>query len=630
LLMTSLSAVPLMTPTPRSDPNENQIKSEPETKSEPLEIDFSPRAMASIEVEITQPSTASVASQTVPDNSIASNTSEKSGALKGTETIAVETYSDDRPRVAGLEDNREIARLQSISNVAENTLVITSQTPAEADENLIAASSTTVAKKSAPAALSGMAIDSAVLPIEELATTAERTAVMALATSAAASVRLGKLHTPNSSNLKADKAETLLTSEITPRTNALTKTNKPIASELDRATNLEELEITASTKAPPATDAVSAVTVGIQRAPSSAPTPPTTVPDVVTLAKISNTIAKETAEVRSETPVIYAQEPEPIELVIGNNIAITGDVDSAADLADLQITTSIIAPPETDAVSAVAIETQRALSSALTLSVAEPSISDEATVNSAPAEILKSDIEKSTQTETALATTDSAGQASSINGVESEVVLESAETYPAGTTLAEIYTAQVKASNDLPLTYETLLPDAAIVRAAPELTDPSSADTFYTPSEVQQSQRIASESILEKPVADVSKLTGSSVDLDAVGFENLSSPSSSGDAGYDYFMDLPANDFAIQLKADKTLSGIRAFATEIKLTDPLVLKTQPLRRPLYILILDTFNDIQVASDAKRTWMAEYDNGIEPWIRTVGSIQKTLQPLGPMD
>ncbi|MFZ8974679.1 MAG: hypothetical protein ACO2ZD_11345, partial [Pseudomonadales bacterium] len=157
-----------------------------------------------------------------------------------------------------------------------------------------------------------------------------------------------------------------------------------------------------------------------------------------------------------------------------------------------------------------------------------------------------------------------------------------------------------------------------------------SADTFYTPSEVQQSQRIASESILEKPVADVSKLTGSSVDLDAVGFENLSSPSSSGDAGYDYFMDLPANDFAIQLKADKTLSGIRAFATEIKLTDPLVLKTQPLRRPLYILILDTFNDIQVASDAKRTWMAEYDNGIEPWIRTVGSIQKTLQPLGPMD
>ena len=724
LLMTSLSAVPPMTPTPRSDPNENQITSEPETKSEPLEIDFSPRAMASIEVEITQPSTASVASQTVPDNPIASNTSEKSGALKGTETIAVETYSDDRPRVAGLEDNREIARLQSISNVAENTLVITSQAPAEADENLIAASSTTVAKKSTPAARSGMAIDSAVLPIEALATTAESTAAMALATSAAASVRLGKLNTPNNSDLKADKAETLLNSEITPPTIALTESNRPVASESDRATDLEELQITASTIAPPATDAVSAVAIETQRAPSSAPTLSIAEPDVVTLAKINNTIAKETAEVRSETPVIYAQEPEPIELVIGNNIAITGDVDSAADLAEPEITASATAPlatdavsavavdkqrvpsplpklpatepdvvtfaktnntiaqetaegrsetpiisaqesepielvignniaitgdvdsaadlaePEitasgkapviTDVVSAVAIETQRALSSALTLSVAEPSISDEATVNSAPAEILKSDIEKSTQTETALATTDSAGQASSINGVESEVVLESAETYPAGTTLAEIYTAQVKASNDLPLTYETLLPDAAIVRAAPELTDPSPADTFYTPSEVQQSQRIASESILEKPVADVSKLTGSSVDLDAVGFENLSSPSSSGDAGYDYFMDLPANDFAIQLKADKTLSGIRAFATEIKLTDPLVLKTQPLRRPLYILILDTFNDIQVASDAKRTWMAEYDNGIEPWIRTVGSIQKTLQPLGPMD
>lgn len=110
----------------------------------------------------------------------------------------------------------------------------------------------------------------------------------------------------------------------------------------------------------------------------------------------------------------------------------------------------------------------------------------------------------------------------------------------------------------------------------------------------------------------------------------MESPATSGDGTYDYFMDLPADDFAIQLIAQKSLPSIRTFAATVKLEDPLVLKTPLMKRPLYVLVLDTFNDIQLASDAKRAWMVQYDNGIEPWIRTVGSLQKTMQPIGPMD
>jgi septal ring-binding cell division protein DamX len=95
-------------------------------------------------------------------------------------------------------------------------------------------------------------------------------------------------------------------------------------------------------------------------------------------------------------------------------------------------------------------------------------------------------------------------------------------------------------------------------------------------------------------------------------------------------MDLPPNDFAVQLKADRTLSGIQTFAREVSLDSPLVLKTIPSKSPLYILVLETFNDIQLASDAKNQWISQFDNGIEPWIRTVGSIQKTLHPIGPLD
>ena len=110
----------------------------------------------------------------------------------------------------------------------------------------------------------------------------------------------------------------------------------------------------------------------------------------------------------------------------------------------------------------------------------------------------------------------------------------------------------------------------------------------------------------------------------------MAHPATSGDGTYDYFMDLAAADFAIQLKAEKNLAAIQAFAATVSLEDPLVLKTELMKRPLYVLVLDTFNDIQLASDAKRAWMVQYNNGIEPWIRTVGSLQKTLQPIGPMD
>ena len=135
---------------------------------------------------------------------------------------------------------------------------------------------------------------------------------------------------------------------------------------------------------------------------------------------------------------------------------------------------------------------------------------------------------------------------------------------------------------------------------------------------------------LVNAVASASKLDPVPASSSGLDYASMDSPATSGDGTYDYFMDLPSDDFAIQLKAEKNLAAIRTLATTVNLENPLVLKTQLMKRPLYVLVLDTFNDIQLASDAKQAWMVQYDNGIEPWIRTVGSLQKAMQPIGPMD
>ena len=210
--------------------------------------------------------------------------------------------------------------------------------------------------------------------------------------------------------------------------------------------------------------------------------------------------------------------------------------------------------------------------------------------------------------------------------LESEVILATPSDYPTGTTLAEIYTADAKRRSNSSPALETLAPDAAISQAR-QLAEVANSGGA--------SQKSISKptSLMPPPASSTThylKPEPSIAVTSPIDFDNLKSPSSSGDPNFDYFMDLPPNDFAVQLKADRTLSGIQTFAREVSLDSPLVLKTIPSKSPLYILVLETFNDIQLASDAKSQWISQFDNGIEPWIRTVGSIQKTLQPIGPLD
>ena len=220
--------------------------------------------------------------------------------------------------------------------------------------------------------------------------------------------------------------------------------------------------------------------------------------------------------------------------------------------------------------------------------------------------------------------------------IASEIVIPATEPFPAGTTLAEVYTDHVQRSEQLPAALQTLGPKGALPLPAVASTssvrrsDPQ-VQRNRTPNRAnEQIERSTEAEPLVTAVASAAKLHSIPLDPPELDYDSMARPATSGDGTYDYFMDLPSDDFAIQLKAEKSLAAIRTFATAVDLEDPLVLKTQLMKRPLYVLVLDTFNDIQLASDAKRAWMARYDNGIEPWIRTVGSLQKTMQPIGPMD
>jgi hypothetical protein len=213
-----------------------------------------------------------------------------------------------------------------------------------------------------------------------------------------------------------------------------------------------------------------------------------------------------------------------------------------------------------------------------------------------------------------------------LSSLESEVILAPPSDYPTGTTLAEIYTADAKRRSNSSPALETLAPDAAISQAR-QLAEVANSDG------ASQQSISKPTSLIPQPASSTTHYLKSEPSVavsSPIDFDNLKSPSSSGDPNFDYFMDLPPNDFAVQLKADRTLSGIQAFARKVSLDSPLVLKTIPSKSPLYILVLETFNDIQLASDAKNQWISQFDNGIEPWIRTVGSIQKTLHPIGPLD
>ncbi len=220
--------------------------------------------------------------------------------------------------------------------------------------------------------------------------------------------------------------------------------------------------------------------------------------------------------------------------------------------------------------------------------------------------------------------------------IASEIVIPATEPFPAGTTLAEVYTDHVQRSEQLPAGLQTLGPKGALPSPAVASTSsvrPSDLQVQRnrTPNRANgQIERYTQAEPLVTAVASAAKLNSIPMDPPELDYDSMARPATSGDGTYDYFMDLPSDDFAIQLIARKSLSSIRTFASTVNLEDPLVLKTQLMNRPLYVLVLDTFNDIQLASDAKRAWMVQYDNGIEPWIRTVGSLQKTMQPIGPMD
>jgi len=212
------------------------------------------------------------------------------------------------------------------------------------------------------------------------------------------------------------------------------------------------------------------------------------------------------------------------------------------------------------------------------------------------------------------------------SSLESEIVLATPGNYPTGITLAEIYTADAKRHGNPSPLLETLAPDAGISQTV-QLTGVGNSRKARQQGMARPTSIVSSSASSTAQFSKPNQTVATSNQRD---FNNFKESPSSGDPSFNYFMDLPPNDFAVQLKADRTLVGIQTFAREVSLDSPFVLKTIPSKSPIYILVLETFNDIQLASDAKKKWISQVDNDIEPWIGTVGSIQKTLHPIGALD
>ena len=102
------------------------------------------------------------------------------------------------------------------------------------------------------------------------------------------------------------------------------------------------------------------------------------------------------------------------------------------------------------------------------------------------------------------------------------------------------------------------------------------------------------------------------------------------DPVYQRSMDTNPRDFAVQLKAEKALEDIRQYADVSAMTEPTILKIKPFGAPIYVLILDTFSDFELASEAKASWIASRGDQVEPWIRTVESLQKVIEPMDASD
>ena len=102
------------------------------------------------------------------------------------------------------------------------------------------------------------------------------------------------------------------------------------------------------------------------------------------------------------------------------------------------------------------------------------------------------------------------------------------------------------------------------------------------------------------------------------------------DPVYQRLMDTNPRDFAVQLKAEKALEDLRQYADVSAMTEPTILKINPFGAPIYVLILDTFSDFELANEAKASWIASRGDQVEPWIRTVESLQKVIEPMDASD
>ena len=98
------------------------------------------------------------------------------------------------------------------------------------------------------------------------------------------------------------------------------------------------------------------------------------------------------------------------------------------------------------------------------------------------------------------------------------------------------------------------------------------------------------------------------------------------DPVYQRFMDTNPRDFAVQLKAEKALEDIRQYADVSAMTEPTTLKIKLFGALICVLILDTFSKFELASEAKAAWIASRGDQVEPWIRTVGSLQKVIEAM----
>ena len=165
----------------------------------------------------------------------------------------------------------------------------------------------------------------------------------------------------------------------------------------------------------------------------------------------------------------------------------------------------------------------------------------------------------------------------------------------------------------------------ATALAAPEAKEPSVHElTTNTEKRTPYSPYAGNERLtVNKNSAGMDKQSGAVI-------ERAFRQAPTVDPVYQQFMDTNPRDFAVQLKAEKALEDIRQYADVSAMTEPTILKINPFGAPIYVLILDTFSDFELASEAKAAWIASRGDQVEPWIRTVESLQKVIEPMDASD